>query len=88
MQDPNYCFFAFHCSYAKTSSMLSVASIRQQFSFTENILMLLYSVQFLKNIHQYLSMENGEPLDVGLAEEDLGQGKLHLWQELATTMTL
>lgn len=68
--------------YAKASSMLSVASIRQQFSCPENILMSLYSVQFLKNIHQYLSTENEEVLDVGLDE----RGYLFLTSEAGETV--
>lgn len=62
--------------------MLSVASIRQQFSCPENILMSLYSVQFLRNIHQYLSVENEESLDVGLAE----RGYLFLTSEAGETV--
>lgn len=58
--------------------MLSVASIRQQFSCQENIRMSLYSVQFLKNIHQHLGVENEEALDVGLVE----RGYLFLTSEV------
>ena len=68
--------------YTKASSMLSLASIRQQFSCKENILMSLYSVQFMKNIHQHLSVEGEQPLDINLVEG----GYLFLTSEAGETI--
>lgn len=48
--------------------MLSVASIRQQFSCPENIFMSQFSVDFLKNAHRHLGVEGEDRVDVGLVE--------------------
>ena len=50
--------------------MLSVASIRQQFSCPENVLMSQYSVQFVRDAHQHLCISGGDEdrVDVGFVE--------------------
>ena len=54
--------------YARASSMRSLASIRQQFSSPENIQMSLYSVDFLKNVHQHLWVEGDDEVDISFVE--------------------
>ncbi|MCZ4280099.1 FAD-binding oxidoreductase [Kiloniella laminariae] len=60
-------------SYQKCSTTLSAASIRQQFSTRENIEISLFGIQFLRNLNQYLGIEeslaNNTPHDIGLQEK-------------------
>lgn len=44
--------------------MLSVGGIRQQFSLPENIQLSLFSVEFLRNINEYLAVVDDPPLDL------------------------
>jgi glutamate racemase len=48
-------------SYVTSSTALSAASIRQQFSNPENIEMSNYGAQFIKNVHRYLSVDDDPP---------------------------
>ncbi|CAB3728173.1 NAD(P)/FAD-dependent oxidoreductase [Paraburkholderia rhynchosiae] len=48
-------------SYAKSSSALSAASIRQQFSTPLSIQMSLYGIQFLRNIGDLLEVDGNKP---------------------------
>ncbi|XP_030853738.1 FAD-dependent oxidoreductase domain-containing protein 1 [Strongylocentrotus purpuratus] len=51
-------------SYTRASSALAVGGIRQQFSVPENIYMSLYSAHFLRNIKQYLCVDDRDPPDI------------------------
>lgn len=51
-------------SYEKSSSALSVASIRQQFSTTENIALSQWSFKFMMDIAQFLTVDESNPPDV------------------------
>ncbi|XP_039620019.1 FAD-dependent oxidoreductase domain-containing protein 1 [Polypterus senegalus] len=51
-------------TYTQASTVLSVGGIRQQFSMPENIHMSLFSCYFLRNINEYLSVMNEDPIDV------------------------
>lgn len=51
-------------TYSQASTGLSVGGIRQQFSLPENIQLSLFSVDFLRNINEYLAVVNDPPLDV------------------------
>ena len=48
--------------------MLSVGSIRQQFSLRGNIEMSLYSSGFIKEIGKHLTVEGHDPPDVQFVE--------------------
>ncbi|WP_025602673.1 NAD(P)/FAD-dependent oxidoreductase [Burkholderia sp. WSM2230] len=48
-------------SYAKSSSALSAASIRQQFSTPLSIQMSLYGIEFLRNIGELLEVDGNRP---------------------------
>ncbi|MGF6261846.1 glycine/D-amino acid oxidase-like deaminating enzyme [Paraburkholderia youngii] len=48
-------------SYAKSSSALSAASIRQQFSTPLSIQMSLYGIEFLRNIGDILEVDGSKP---------------------------
>lgn len=48
-------------SYAKSSSALSAASIRQQFSTPLSIQMSLYGIDFLRNIGELLEVDGSKP---------------------------
>jgi glycine/D-amino acid oxidase-like deaminating enzyme len=48
-------------SYAKSSSALSAASIRQQFSTPLSIQMSLYGIDFLRNIGELLEVDGNKP---------------------------
>jgi glycine/D-amino acid oxidase-like deaminating enzyme len=48
-------------SYAKSSSALSAASIRQQFSTPLSIQMSLYGIEFLRNIGEILEVNGNRP---------------------------
>eukprot|EP00118_Oscarella_pearsei_P011470 m.77450 g.77450 ORF g.77450 m.77450 type:complete len:427 (+) comp36032_c0_seq9:855-2135(+) len=51
-------------TYSKASTVLSVGSIRQQFSVSGNIHMSMYGADFLKNINKHLDIEDSEPCEV------------------------
>ncbi|XP_036210149.1 FAD-dependent oxidoreductase domain-containing protein 1 isoform X5 [Myotis myotis] len=51
-------------TYSRASTGLSVGGIRQQFSLPENIQLSLFSVDFLRNINEYLAVVDDPPLDV------------------------
>ncbi|XP_075420219.1 FAD-dependent oxidoreductase domain-containing protein 1 isoform X1 [Tenrec ecaudatus] len=51
-------------TYSQASSGLSVGGIRQQFSLPENIQLSLFSVNFLRNINEYLAVVDSPPLDL------------------------
>lgn len=55
--------------YEKASTVLSVASIRQQFSLQANILMSLYSANFLRRVSTHLHVEGEEPPDIQFQEK-------------------
>ncbi|WP_027802184.1 NAD(P)/FAD-dependent oxidoreductase [Paraburkholderia dilworthii] len=48
-------------SYAKSSSALSAASVRQQFSTPLSIQMSLYGIEFLRNIGELLEVDGNKP---------------------------
>ncbi len=54
-------------SYATSSTALSVASIRQQFSTPENIRMSLFGAEFFRSAGQYLAID-GEAPDIAFRE--------------------
>ncbi|XP_071068512.1 FAD-dependent oxidoreductase domain-containing protein 1 isoform X10 [Dasypus novemcinctus] len=51
-------------TYSQASTGLSVGGIRQQFSLPENIQLSLFSVNFLRNINEYLAVSDAPPLDL------------------------
>ncbi|XP_054435404.1 FAD-dependent oxidoreductase domain-containing protein 1 [Pteronotus mesoamericanus] len=51
-------------TYSQASTGLSVGGIRQQFSLPENIQLSLFSVDFLRNINDYLAVVDDPPLDL------------------------
>ena len=59
-------------SYQSSSTTLSAASIRQQFSTVENIQISQFGIDFLRNLKTHLALENGSQttndLDIGLQE--------------------
>ncbi|KAI3383861.1 hypothetical protein SNEBB_006404 [Seison nebaliae] len=63
--------------YVKNSSALSCGGIRTQFSLEENIRMSLYSVDFLRNVHEHLAVDFTDRPDVNFQE--------HGYLTLATT---
>ncbi|XP_042899446.1 FAD-dependent oxidoreductase domain-containing protein 1 isoform X2 [Parasteatoda tepidariorum] len=50
--------------YTRSSTVLSVGGIRQQFSLPENIQLSMYSAEFLRNIKQHLSVLDDDPPDI------------------------
>ena len=54
-------------TYAQSSTSLSAGGIRQQFSNPENILISKFGVQFLKNINNYLKVDN-DPVNIDFEE--------------------
>lgn len=48
-------------SYRESSTALSAASIRQQFSVPENIAMSLYGIEFLRRVDEHLSVDGEAP---------------------------
>ena len=75
-------------SYQGSSTTLSAASIRQQFSTPENINISLFGIEFLRNLSEYLALNTEQQpanaLDIGLQERgylllasDKGQETLH-----------
>uniref|UniRef100_A0A8C7BK44 FAD-dependent oxidoreductase domain-containing protein 1 n=1 Tax=Neovison vison TaxID=452646 RepID=A0A8C7BK44_NEOVI len=51
-------------TYSQASTVLSVGGIRQQFSVPENIQLSLFSIDFLRNINEYLAVVDDPPLDI------------------------
>jgi len=51
-------------TYSQASTVLSVGGIRQQFSVPENIQLSLFSIEFLRNINEYLAVVDDPPLDI------------------------
>uniref|UniRef100_A0A673UBG4 FAD-dependent oxidoreductase domain-containing protein 1 n=1 Tax=Suricata suricatta TaxID=37032 RepID=A0A673UBG4_SURSU len=51
-------------TYSRASTVLSVGGIRQQFSVPENVQLSLFSVDFLRNINEYLAVVDDPPLDI------------------------
>ncbi|XP_037361482.1 FAD-dependent oxidoreductase domain-containing protein 1 isoform X2 [Talpa occidentalis] len=51
-------------TYSQASTGLSVGGIRQQFSLPENIQLSLFSINFLRNINEYLAVVDDPPLDL------------------------
>ncbi|XP_066463365.1 FAD-dependent oxidoreductase domain-containing protein 1 [Eleutherodactylus coqui] len=51
-------------SYSHASTVLSAGGIRQQFSRPENIQMSLFGADFLRNVNDYLGIENGDRIDI------------------------
>ncbi|XP_015354498.1 FAD-dependent oxidoreductase domain-containing protein 1 isoform X1 [Marmota marmota marmota] len=51
-------------TYSKASTVLSVGGIRQQFSLPENVHLSLFSVDFLRNINEYLAVVDSPPVDL------------------------
>ncbi|WP_419904215.1 FAD-dependent oxidoreductase [Kiloniella sp.] len=60
-------------SYQSSSTTLSAASIRQQFSTPENIKISQYGIEFLRNLRENLALSDGSQsdvdLDIGLQEK-------------------
>lgn len=54
--------------YSRASTVLSVGSIRQQFSQPGNILMSLFSYEFLQQAGQHLFVSHSDPVDVQFVE--------------------
>ncbi|KAM6157810.1 FAD-dependent oxidoreductase domain-containing protein 1 [Rhynchocyon petersi] len=50
--------------YSRASTSLSVGGVHQQFSLPENIQLSLFSVNFLRNINEYLAVVDDPPLDL------------------------
>lgn len=51
-------------TYARSSTVLSVGGIRQQFSLPENVQLSLFSAEFLRNVKQNLSVLDFDPPDI------------------------
>ncbi|XP_047733216.1 FAD-dependent oxidoreductase domain-containing protein 1 isoform X2 [Prionailurus viverrinus] len=51
-------------TYSRASTVLSVGGIRQQFSVPENVQLSLFSIDFLRNINEYLAVADDPPLDI------------------------
>ncbi|XP_070582043.1 FAD-dependent oxidoreductase domain-containing protein 1-like [Ptychodera flava] len=51
-------------TYTRSSSLLSLGGIHQQFSIPENIQMSLYSAHFLRNIKEKLMVDGIDPPDI------------------------
>ncbi|XP_032216437.1 FAD-dependent oxidoreductase domain-containing protein 1 isoform X2 [Mustela erminea] len=51
-------------TYSQASTVLSVGGIRQQFSVPENIQLSLFSIDFLRNVNEYLAVVDDPPLDI------------------------
>ncbi|MEH6631842.1 MAG: FAD-binding oxidoreductase [Halopseudomonas aestusnigri] len=60
-------------SYKSSSTTLSAASIRQQFSTPENIKISLFGIDFLRKVGEHLALRDGSQtdvdLDIGLQEK-------------------
>ncbi|KAK8772141.1 FAD-dependent oxidoreductase domain-containing protein 1-like [Amblyomma americanum] len=51
-------------TYTRSSTVLSVGGIRQQFSLPENIQLSMFSAEFLRNVKQNLSVLDFDPPDI------------------------
>ncbi|XP_072094519.1 FAD-dependent oxidoreductase domain-containing protein 1 isoform X3 [Mobula birostris] len=51
-------------TYSRSSTVLSVGGIRQQFSLPENIHLSIESARFLRNIQEHLNVVNEDPVDI------------------------
>ncbi|XP_027733405.1 FAD-dependent oxidoreductase domain-containing protein 1 [Vombatus ursinus] len=51
-------------TYSKASTVLSIGGIRQQFSIPQSVQLSLFSVEFLRNINEYLAVPDEPPLDI------------------------
>lgn len=51
-------------TYTRSSTVLSVGGIRQQFSLSENIQLSMFSAEFLRNVKQNLSVLDFDPPDI------------------------
>ncbi|XP_065293865.1 FAD-dependent oxidoreductase domain-containing protein 1-like [Dermacentor albipictus] len=51
-------------TYARSSTVLSIGGIRQQFSLPENVQLSLFSAEFLRNVKQNLSVLDFDPPDI------------------------
>ncbi|XP_033632387.1 FAD-dependent oxidoreductase domain-containing protein 1-like isoform X1 [Asterias rubens] len=56
-------------TFAETASMHSFGGIRQQFTIPENILMSLFTSQFVKNAQEHLQVEGEDTPDPGWREQ-------------------
>jgi len=54
-------------TYSKCASTLSVGGIRQQFSIAENILLSLYGMEFMRNMHRNLCIDGVPPAPINFA---------------------
>ena len=55
-------------NYTRSSTVLSVGSVRQQFSIEENIKLSKYGFDFFKDVKEKLTVFNEEPVDICLKE--------------------
>ncbi|KAH8034366.1 hypothetical protein HPB51_023496 [Rhipicephalus microplus] len=53
-----------HDAYARSSTVLSIGGIRQQFSLPENVQLSMFSAEFLRNVKQNLSVLDFDPPDI------------------------
>ncbi|XP_014259347.1 FAD-dependent oxidoreductase domain-containing protein 1-like isoform X2 [Cimex lectularius] len=51
-------------TYQKSTSVLSVGGLRQQFSLKENIELSMFSAEFMRNIKYYLGVNGQDPPDI------------------------
>ncbi|XP_036602569.1 FAD-dependent oxidoreductase domain-containing protein 1 isoform X1 [Trichosurus vulpecula] len=51
-------------TYSRASTGLSIGGIWQQFSVPQNIQLSLFSIEFLRNINEYLAVPDEPPLDI------------------------
>ncbi|KAH6945253.1 hypothetical protein HPB50_007681 [Hyalomma asiaticum] len=51
-------------TYARSSTVLSIGGIRQQFSLPENVQLSMFSAEFLRNVKQNLSVLDFDPPDI------------------------
>ncbi|XP_059813200.1 FAD-dependent oxidoreductase domain-containing protein 1 isoform X3 [Hypanus sabinus] len=51
-------------TYSRSSTVLSVGGIRQQFSVPENIHLSIESARFLRNVQEHLNVVNEDPVDI------------------------
>ncbi|RWS07093.1 fad oxidoreductase-like protein [Dinothrombium tinctorium] len=55
--------------YKNSTTILSCGGIRQQFSLKEHVQLSKFSAEFISAINDYLSVPNGEPVDVQFRED-------------------
>ncbi|XP_020856357.1 FAD-dependent oxidoreductase domain-containing protein 1 [Phascolarctos cinereus] len=51
-------------TYSRASTVLSIGGIRQQFSVPQSVQLSLFSIEFLRNINEYLAVAGEPPLDI------------------------